>query len=145
MGIVGLSGKQLKAIALLVYSDKTNKEVAKIVKVTEQTFYNWMLVPEFKAALMSEKIQYLETITANTVKPFTDLIIATYETMMQIMRSGSFDERMKVFELIWNDVKNDSIASMMLASVKGLGEKKVDITEEMILERDRRNDDHNVN
>ncbi len=124
MAAAELSTRQLKAIALLIYSDKNNKEVAKSVGVTEQTFYNWMLEPDFKIELMNEKIEYLSTVKANTIKPFTDLIIATYESMMQTMREGTIDERMRVFELIWNDVKNDSIASVMLAGVRGI--EKVD-------------------
>ena len=138
MAVSALNARQLKAIALLVYSDKTNKEVAKTVGVTEQTFYNWMLEPDFKIALMKEKIEYLSTVKANTIKPFTDLIIATYESMMQTMKEGTIDERMRLFELIWNDVKSDSIASIMLASVNGLGKKEVDNTEEMIADLERR-------
>lgn len=49
-----LKPKQMKAIALMVYEDKTQKEVSQLLKVHENTISNWKKDKAFLEALDKE-------------------------------------------------------------------------------------------
>lgn len=49
-----LSEKQEKCIALLVLENKTQKQIAKELNITEQTICNWKKEEEFKERLQKE-------------------------------------------------------------------------------------------
>jgi hypothetical protein len=52
--IINLSGKQLKAIPLIL-SATTLEEGCKLAKISKQTFYNWLQNPDFKNELARQR------------------------------------------------------------------------------------------
>lgn len=57
--IVNLSDKQLKAISLIL-SAKTLEEGCRQADISKQTFYNWMVNPDFKDELTRQRNEVIQ-------------------------------------------------------------------------------------
>ncbi len=81
--------KKLKAIRLLVFSDKTKKEIAKDLGITEQTLYNWLKEGSFNNLLHSESKVYFSYIRKKTFKKLNSLLLKAYDVIANSLRSPS--------------------------------------------------------
>ena len=85
---------KLKAIRLLVFTDKTKKEIAQELDITEQTLYNWLKDRNFNALLHSESKVYFSYIRKKTFKKLNSLLIKSFSVIENSLNSR--DEKIKV-------------------------------------------------
>lgn len=86
---------KLRAIRLLVFSDKTKKEIAQELDITEQTLYNWLKDREFNNLLHSESKVYYSYIRKETFKKLNSLLIRAFEVIGNSLNSPSEKVRVK--------------------------------------------------
>lgn len=86
--------EQLRAIRLLVFSDKTKKEIAQELGITEQTLYNWLKDKEFNKLLNSESNVYYSYIRKKTFQKLNSLMLKSFEVIEASLDSK--DERVRV-------------------------------------------------
>ena len=89
-----LDKTKLKAIRLLVFSDKTKKEIAEELHITEQTLYNWLKDREFNNLLASESEVYFSYIRRKTFKKLNGLLMKAFEVVENSLSSK--DEKIRV-------------------------------------------------
>jgi transposase-like protein len=89
-----LDKNKLKAIRLLVFSDKTKKEIAKELGITEQTLYNWLKDSEFNNLLSSESEVYFSYIRRKTFKKLNGLLMRAFAVIEEALNSK--DEKLRV-------------------------------------------------
>jgi DNA-binding XRE family transcriptional regulator len=85
---------KLKAIRLLVFTDKTKKEIARDLDITEQTLYNWLKDRDFNNLLNSESKIYFSYIRKKTFKKLNSLLIKACEVIENSLNSK--DEKLRV-------------------------------------------------
>jgi len=78
---------KLKAIRLLVFTDKTKKEIAQELDITEQTLYNWLKNRDFNNLLHSESKVYFSYIRKKTFKKLNSLMIRAFEVIENSLNS----------------------------------------------------------
>ena len=89
-----LDKTKLKAIRLLVFSDKTKKQIAEELHITEQTLYNWLKDREFNNLLASESEVYFSYIRRKTFKKLNGLLMKAFEVVENSLSSK--DEKIRV-------------------------------------------------
>jgi predicted transcriptional regulator len=78
---------KLKAIRLLVFTDKTKKEIAQELDITEQTLYNWLKERDFNNLLHSESRVYFSYIRKQTFKKLNSLLIKAFSVIENSLNS----------------------------------------------------------
>jgi transposase-like protein len=89
-----LDKNKLRAVRLLVFSDKTKKEIAEELHITEQTLYNWLKDREFNNLLASESEVYFSYIRRKTFKRLNSLLMKAFEVVENSLSSN--DEKIRV-------------------------------------------------
>lgn len=84
-----LDKNKIKAIRLLVFTDKTKKEVAKEVGITEQTLYNWLKDDEFNNFLTQTNKVYYGYIRKRTFKALNKLLLKAFEVIEKALNSNN--------------------------------------------------------
>jgi transposase-like protein len=89
-----LDKKKLRAIKLLVFSEKTKKEIAEELQITEQTLYYWLRDMEFNNLLASESEVYFSYIRRKTFKKLNGLLMKAFAVVEEALNSK--DEKIRV-------------------------------------------------
>lgn len=87
-----LNSKQKKCIELMVAGDRTQKEIAKILNVTEATICNWKRDEEFKAEHTSSLKDSMKDVAAKAFYTETKLLKARSE-MVRLMAAKDILDR----------------------------------------------------
>jgi len=121
---------KLKAIRLLVFTDKTKKEIAQELDITEQTLYNWLKEREFNNLLHSESRVYFSYIRKQTFKKLNSLLIRAFEVI-----ENSLNSKALTFESYKLKLKNAFDILSLYANFKELNlldEKNLNELSELI-------------
>jgi predicted transcriptional regulator len=89
-----LDKNKLRAIRLLVFTDKTKKEIANELGITEQTLYNWLKEKDFNNLLHSESKVYYSYIRKKTFKKLNSLMMKAFSVIEESLNSD--DEKIRV-------------------------------------------------
>lgn len=86
-----MNSKQMRAILLTIEGGLTQKEIAKELKITEQTLINWKKKQEYKDELLNAEREMLKGLTVKAVKTMEDLLTAKSELVRYNAASDILD------------------------------------------------------
>ncbi len=70
-----MTAKQMKCLHLMVYTAKTQREIAKELAINEATISKWKRNPEFLEERLKIEREYLKDLTSISLKTFKDLLL----------------------------------------------------------------------
>lgn len=100
-----LSSQQLKAIHLLVYTDKTNREIAREVGVDKSTVQRWLKTSKFEEKLKEETQRCLNHLASKATRKLEKLIDSRNDGVAlgacrTVLDKGGFKETEKIEQVI---------------------------------------------
>ena len=109
-----MSPKQEKAIVLF-FQGKTNKEIAKILKLSDQTISNWRQTPEWKIAIAQYQQERHEHFASIIYGPLVKAFRQSVEGLLTAIDRG---EEKKIQALVNAIAKTSSIITAFEATSK---------------------------
>lgn len=102
-----MASKKEKVAKLMVYSDLTQKEIAKQIGVVESTITRWKKQEDFQKLLKENEKSYLKDLVAPAMRSLKDLINANSEfvkleavkTILDRAGYDSIDDRLRELEI----------------------------------------------
>lgn len=102
-----MASKKEKVAKLMVYSDLTQKEIAKQIGVVESTITRWKKQEDFQKLLKENEKSYLKDLVAPAMRGLKDLINANSEfvkleavkTILDRAGYDSIDDRLRELEI----------------------------------------------
>jgi predicted DNA-binding protein YlxM (UPF0122 family) len=109
-----LTGKQIKAIELLVYKDMLKQEIAEEVGVSTTTFSMWMRKEEFQEALKEEMHRGFKDMATKARRRLNDLMDSPIDGVAlgackEVLNKAGYLETQKVENTITNKEINIEI------------------------------------
>jgi transposase len=113
-----LTNQQLLCIALLVYSPLSKKQIAKEIKVSERTVYNWFTANSFISEMRREQSKYFATIGQEATKLHTDLLVEAYKAHIELLNSEKPENRLKALKLFWDKYDQKQPPNLQFVTVE---------------------------
>lgn len=106
-GVIKMASKKEKVAKLMVYSDLTQKEIAKQIGVVESTITRWKKQEDFQKLLKENEKTYMKDLVAPAMRGLKDLINANSEfvkleavkTILDRAGYDSIDDRLRELEI----------------------------------------------
>ena len=108
---MALNSRQLKAVELLVHTNKTNQEIAKELNVTNVTVSNWLSKEEFQAAVQKEMRRSFSYLATKAKQRMEQLLNSNQDAVAfaaakEILNKAGYNEVQKVEQEIKTQVIN---------------------------------------
>lgn len=104
---MALNNRQLKAVEMLVYTDKQKKEIAEEIGVTNVTLSNWLNKEEFQAAVQKEMHKGFGMLATKAKRKLEQLLDSNLDAVAfaaakEILNKAGYQEAQKVEQEIKN-------------------------------------------
>lgn len=129
-----MATKREKAAKLMVYTDLTQKEIAKKINTSENTISRWKKKEDFQKLLKENEVSYMKDLIAPAMRGLKDLIDADSEfvkleaikTILDRAGYESIDDRMKEIEIEHAKAKLEKTKTE-IGLMKGISEEIEDL------------------
>ena len=98
---MALNQRQLKAVELLVYTDKQKQEIAEELKITAATLSTWLNKEEFQEAIHKEMLRSFSHLATKAKRKMEQLLDSNQDSVAfaaakEILNKAGFAETQKI-------------------------------------------------
>jgi hypothetical protein len=98
---MALNQRQLKAVEMLVYTDKQKQEIAEELKITAATLSTWLNKEEFQEAIHKEMLRSFSHLATKAKRKMEQLLDSNQDSVAfaaakEILNKAGFAETQKV-------------------------------------------------
>lgn len=98
---MALNNRQLKAVEMLVYTDKQKQEIAEELKITAATLSTWLNKEEFQEAVHKEMLRSFSHLATKAKRKMEQLLDSNQDSVAfaaakEILNKAGFAETQKV-------------------------------------------------
>lgn len=131
-----MASKKEKVASLMVYSDLTQKEIAKQIGIAESTITRWKSQQEFQNLLKDNQQSYMKDLVAPAMRTLKNLINANSEfvrleavkTILDRAGYDLIDNRLKELEILKQETQIEKTKAE-IDKIKGIAEEIEDLSE----------------
>ena len=98
---MALNNRQLKAVEMLVYTDKQKQEIAEELKITPATLSVWLTKEEFQEAIHKEMLRSFSALATKAKRKMEQLLDSNQDSVAfaaakEILNKAGYAETQKV-------------------------------------------------